>query len=568
MSTFYDLAALGEQLAATKKKLEHSALIGAYLKHLPPDEIAPAARLIIGRVFPETDSRILNLSGSAVGRVLETLVGAPLDWSGDAVDFGDAVERWLNAQGWKSQGQPLQLLDVYHAYEEIAERTGVGSRESKDTRLTELFSRASSVEAKYIVKHLTKEMRVGVSEGSLLDALARTTGIPGATIRRANQVAGDVGAVARAAVLDGEHGLARLALQLGRPLKPMLAQSAETVAGAFEKMSAPQNGAASFALEYKLDGARVQIHKRGDEIQLFSRHLSDITISLPEIAEQARREILAHDAIVEGEVIAIDANGRSRPFQILMRRVGRERDIEVMQREIPVQLFLFDCLYRDGEILLDHPNSERWEALRQIAGAIDLVPRVIPENIAQGEALLQAARAAGHEGLMAKQLASPYTPGERGKSWLKIKPVITLDLVIVASDWGYGRRHGWLSNQHLAARDAESGEFLEVGKTFKGLTDAEFKMITDKLLALKLRQARGTVWVKPQIVVEVAFNNIQRSPVYKSGVALRHARILSFRPDKPVEEIETVQTLRELMRREEAGEGAKEKERENDTELL
>ncbi len=563
MSAFLDLARLGDQLAATKKKLEHSALIGAYLKHLPPDEIAPATRLLIGRVFPESDPRIVNLSGASVGRVLEALIGAPLEWSGSAVDFGDAVERWLNARQWSPHGQPLELMDVYRAYEEIAETTGAGSRQEKDARLAELFSRASAVEAKYIVKHLTKEMRVGVSEGSLLDALARTSGIAGAKIRRANQVAGDVGAVARAALVEGERGLDRLALQLGRPLKPMLAQSAETVADAFEKMAE-----SPFALEYKLDGARVQIHKRGDSVQLFSRHLSDITASLPEVAELARREISAREAIVEGEVIAIDANGRSRPFQILMRRVGRERDVAAMQKEIPVKLFLFDCLYRTGRVLLERANEARWSELKEIAGAIDLAPRVESPTLAQGEAFLKQARAVGHEGLMAKQLASPYTPGERGKYWLKIKPVMTLDLVIVASDWGYGRRHGWLSNQHLAARDAASGEFFEVGKTFKGLTDAEFKTLTEKLLSLKLRDTRGTVWVKPQIVVEVAFNNIQRSPVYKSRVALRHARILNFRPDKPVEEIETVQTLRELMEREESGASDESAETESSPRLL
>jgi DNA ligase-1 len=390
-------------------------------------------------------------------------------------------------------------------------------------------------------------MRVGVSEGSLLDALARTTGLPGVTIRRANQVAGDVGAVARAAILEGEGGLARLSLQLGRPLKPMLAQSATDVSDAFQKMPPP------LALEYKLDGARLQIHKRGDTVQLFSRHLSDITASLPEVAELARGELRARDAIVEGEVIAVDERGRARPFQILMRRVGREREVEAKQQEIPVKLYLFDCLYRDGRVLLDHPNTERWEVLKQIAGGMALVPRIESLTSARGEAFLAQARAAGHEGLMAKQLDSPYTPGERGKSWLKIKPVITLDLVIVAADWGYGRRHGWLSNQHLAARDAGTEELLEVGKTFKGLTDDEFKSLTQKLVALRLRETRGTVWVEPQVVVEVAFNNIQRSPVYKSGVALRHARIVAFRPDKPVEEIETVQTLREMMEREEKG---------------
>lgn len=544
MSLFLHLAELGEQLAATKKKLEHSALIGAYFKSLAPAEIAPASRLLIGRIFPESDPRIINISGAALNRVLENVVGTEMEWSGSAVDFGDAVAQWLTARKWQPVGESLQVLDVYHTYEEIANATGAGSRQRKDDLLALLFKRASIVEAKYITKQVSGEMRVGVSEGSLLDALARNTEVPAAVIRRANQLAGDVGAVARAAILFGEKGLQALALQLGRPLKPMLAQSAETVADALDQIPPP------LAFEYKLDGARVQIHKLDDEVKLFSRHLSDITASLPEIADLARRSLRAKSAILEGEVIAIDANGRTRPFQILMRRVGRERDVAQMQQEIPIQLFLFDCLYRDGQALLDAPNMMRWDALEAVAGDIARVPRRIVETTAEGEIFLRNARAAGHEGVMAKNLQSPYTPGERGKQWLKLKPVHTLDLVIVASEWGYGRRHGWLSNQHLAARDETTGEFLEVGKTFKGLTDEEFKTLTPKLLELKTRQARNVVYVQPQIVVEVALNNVQRSPVYKSGVALRHARIVAFRPDKSPTDIETVQTLREMMARE------------------
>lgn len=266
-----------------------------------------------------------------------------------------------------------------------------------------------------------------------------------------------------------------------------------------------------------------------------------------------KNEIRARDAILEGEVIAIDTHGRARPFQLVMRRVGRERDVETMQQEIPVQLFLFDCLYCDGKTLLDAPNTTRWQTLEKVSGNLARVPREMIETVEQGEQFLRAARAAGHEGVMAKQLASPYTPGERGKAWLKLKPVTTLDLVIVASDWGYGRRHGWLSNQHLAARDETTGEFLEVGKTFKGMTDEEFKTLTPQLLALKLRQQGATVYVQPKVVVEVAFNNVQRSPQYKSGVALRHARIIAFRADKAPDEIDTVQTLRAVMEREEKG---------------
>lgn len=543
MSTFEQLARLGEQLAATKKKLEHAALIDAYFHSIPADEIELAARLMIGQIFPEGDPRVLNLSGAAIERAVEQTLGSTSVFANidGAIDFGDAVEKALTKRKHTRAGAPLTLDEVYRAYEEIADIIGEGSREQKDARLRELFARASPLEAKYIVKHLTREMRVGVNEGALLDALARTTGISGETIRRAHQFTGDIGAVARATLTGGEPTLKQLKLRVGLPLKPMLAQSAKDIAEAFEKMAG-----APLALEYKLDGTRVQIHKRGNEIRIFSRHLSELTESMPEIVDETRREIRARDAIVEGEVIALNADGRPRPFQELMRRVGRERDVIEMQREIPIKLFLFDVLYRHGELLIDQTNAARWNALGEVCGIIARVERVAPRDVAEGEQFLKRARAAGHEGVMAKNLASPYTPGERGKHWLKIKPVITLDLVIVAAEWGYGRRTGWLSNVHLAARDEESGELLEVGKTFKGFTDAEFKALTKKLLTLKTRETRGTVWVKPQVVVEVAFNNVQSSPRYQSQVALRFARVVRLRDDKLANEIDTVQTLRAL----------------------
>jgi len=327
---------------------------------------------------------------------------------------------------------------------------------------------------------------------------------------------------------------------VGVPLKPMLAQSAETAAELFERMDGP------FALEAKLDGARVQIHKQGDSVKLFSRQLSDITGSLPEIVEAVREGLRTKEAILDGEVIAVSAGGRPRPFQDVMRRFGRERDIEQQQKEIAVKLVLFDVLQANGKILMDLPNERRWTQLQKIRGALECVQRTAPESVAAAEEFLRQARAAGHEGLVAKQLASPYVPGERGRYWIKLKPVVTLDLVIVAADWGYGRRTGWLSNVHLAARDAESGELFEVGKTFKGLTDAELKTLTARLLADKLSETGGTVRVKPAVVVEVAFNNVQRSPRYPGGVALRLARIVNFRPDKPPGAIDTIQSLRAL----------------------
>jgi DNA ligase-1 len=561
MSDLLQLAQLGESLAATKKKLAQRALIGAYLKALPREEVAIAARLLIGRVFSESDPRILNLSATAVSRVLQQLTGTAMDWEtiGETVDFGDASEKWLNARGQKPKGKPLQLPELYAAYEAIAQDTGAGSRERKDKLVLALLSRASPLEAKYIVKHLVKEMRVGVSEATVLDGLADVTGIPIASIRRANQISGDMGEVARMALDSGAAGLARLSVRLGVPLKPMLAQSAETMAEAFSKMDGP------FALEFKLDGARVQIHKQGDAVHLYTRQLSDVTSSLPEVVEQVRAGLRAKDAILDGEVIAITAAGRPRPFQEVMRRFGRERDIAEQQKEIPTHLYLFDVLLADIDLCLDWPNQKRWEKLQQIRGSIDAVERIIPRGVADGERFLKRAREAGHEGLMAKQLASAYLPGERGRFWIKVKPVITLDLAIVAADWGYGRRTGWLSNVHLAARDIVSGEYVEVGKTFKGLTDAEFKTLTEQLLANKVSETRGTVWVKPSIVVEVAFNNVQRSPRYPGGVALRLARIINFRPDKSPEAADTIQTLQALQAAESKAPARRKKQTKSET---
>lgn len=546
MSDFSDLAELGELLAATRQKRRHRALIGAYLKSLPEDEIAIAARLIIGRIFPESDPRAMNLSGAAVGHAVEEVTGALMDWGAinAAVDFGDAIEKWLTVCQHVPHGAPLRLAEVYRTYEQIAEDTGPNSRERKQARLVALLRRASPLEAKYLVKHLIREMRVGVNELSLLDAIADAAGVSGALIRRANQVCGDVGEVARVALREGARGLERLSVRIGVPLKPMLAQSADDVADAFARIAAPP------ALEYKLDGVRVQIHKRQDRVWLFSRRLSDITASLPEIAEQVRRDVSAEAVILDGEVIALSKAGRPRPFQDVMRRVGREREVTQFQKEVPVKLFVFDVLAAGDEVFLDRPNGERWAILQRVKGSLEAVPRVVPRDVSEGEAFLRAARAAGHEGVLAKSLASPYVPGERGKHWYKIKPVITLDLVIVAAEWGYGRRTGWLSNLHLAALDAETGELMEVGKTFKGPGDEEFKALTEALLARKRAERGGVVWVEPSVVVEVAFNNVQRSPRYPSGVALRLARIVNFRPDKSPADIETVQYLRELMARE------------------
>ncbi len=480
-----------------------SALVARYLCSVAQDEIALAARMIIGRVFPERRGRPLNLSGAAVMRVVHQIVKITSEQrqgiASEAVDFGQSVQLMLErGMRLQAQGPPLTLREAWQAFQDIAATSGPGSRQRKDELFRILLQRASPLEAKYLTKLAVGEMRHGVSEGLLLDAIASAIGTPLELVQRANMLIGDVGTVADIALRQGNVGLARSAMKLGQPIKPMLAQTATSVAEAFDLLDG------DLALEYKLDGARVQIHKDGEQVWLFSRHLADITASLPEVCALVRQETTARTAILEGEVIAINADGRPLPFQYLMRRLGRVHDIAAMQQKVPVQLHLFD--------------------------------------------FLDAARAAGHEGIMAKNLESPYTPGVRGRHWLKIKPAVTLDLVVVAADWGYGRRHGWLSNYHLAALDEESGELLEVGKTFKGLTDEEFQYMTERLLALKVDEAYGTVFVRPEIVVEVAFNNIQDSPQYKSSMALRFARIVRLRSDKMAAEADTIQTMRRLQR--------------------
>jgi DNA ligase-1 len=385
-------------------------------------------------------------------------------------------------------------------------------------------------------------MRHGVQEGIVLDALARLADAGATEIRRAHQALGDVGHLAALVKSEGCRGLTRVGVQLFHPLKPMLAQSADDVGQAFTALDH------RLALEWKLDGARVQIHKDGNRVRLFSRRLKDITESLPEIVALVGREARAAPAIFEGEVLAM-ADGRMLPFQDLMRRFRRIRDVEATAAAVPVRLYLFDLLLRDGTPLLDTAAEQRWTALQEVRGSMECVARLVPVDAAEGQAFFTRAVAAGTEGVMAKALAAPYTPGVRGKGWLKIKKIVSLDLVVIAADWGYGRRHGWLSNYHQAARDDASGAFVPIGKTFKGLTDAQFRAMTERLLALQVAAAQGTVFVRPEVVVEVRFGDIQRSPQYECGMALRFARIARIRDDKGPADADTLSTVCALYER-------------------
>jgi len=351
-------------------------------------------------------------------------------------------------------------------------------------------------------------------------------------------LAGELTAVARAALVEGQAGLDRFRLELLRPLQPMLASPAGDVSEALERM-----GEAAF--ELKLDGARVQVHKAEDEVRVFSRRGNDVTPAVPELVEIVQA-LPARQLILDGEVIALRPDGAPLPFQLTMRRFGRKLDVARLRGELPLTPFFFDVLHLDGEDLLDHPAAERFAALGASVPGLT-VPRIVTSDAEEADAFFAEALQRGHEGMMVKALDAPYEAGRRGFSWLKIKPAHTLDLVILAAEWGHGRRQGWLSNLHLGARDPENGGFVMLGKTFKGMTDEMLAWQTKKLQEIALGTDGWTVHVRPELVVEVAFSDVQESPQYPAGMALRFARVKRYRDDKTAAEADTIGTVRKIF---------------------
>ncbi len=551
-SLFKSLSELLEKVEATKKRLEIIDLTANYLKTLNSEEIEPATNMMVGRAFPNYSQKSLDVNWSTLTRVLERI--SEFDWNlfrqamASTGDIGSATKAVLEQAKAKKQTQltqkSLTILEVRRALEAIAQTSGSGSRTKKERLITSLLSQATPVEAKYLVKIFTGEMRTGLHEGLMEQAVARAFNVPIKKVQHASMVLGDIGEVAATLKTQGIEGLEKAGFSVFRPVKLMLAQTAQTVNEAL----AEHGGKTAF--EYKYDGARVQIHKQNGIVEVFSRRLTNVTESLPEIVEAVKRNVKAQSAIVEGEVIALDSAGYPIAFQHLMRRFKRIRNVTDMAHRIPLTLYLFDVLYLNGESLITLPYLQRRQMLAQNVAEIPLTEQIITNKQDEAEGFLKEALAAGHEGLMAKQLDSPYTPGNRGKKWLKIKTVLEpLDLVVTAAEYGYGRRKGWLSDYYLAARDPKTGEFLNVGKTFKGLTDAEIIEMTKQLKTYAVEQEGHRVIVIPKIVVEVAYNEVQKSPKYKSQMALRFARITRVRDDKTPEETDSIDKVREIYER-------------------
>ena len=513
---FAALSTLIRELEHTSSRLEKRRRIAELLRSLDPKEVSPAVLMLVAGIFPEAEAKALNVGHATAHSALE------------------AARDTLRAS------EPLRILEVHRRFEEIAVVRGRESVQQRRALLTELFEKSAPNDRQIILSIIFGELRIGVSEGMMLEAIADAAEVSPELVRTAQSFLGNLGKVAEIALRGGAEELQSVALQILSPVKPMLA----SLATDFDEVLQEHGG--QTAAEFKLDGARIQIHRLGDQIRVFTRRLSDVTASVPEVVEVAR-DLKATSLVVEGETLAVDGQQKPLPFQELMRRFRRIHDVETLRKEIPLRLFLFDLLYLDGESWMARPYRERWDRLERLVPAPLLVSRLVSSDRVQLEAFLQQALRAGHEGLMAKNLESPYQSGKRGKLWFKIKPADTLDMVILAAEWGHGRRAGTLSNYWLGVRDGDQWQMI--GKTFKGLTDQQRLDLMQRLLEIKTSEDSWVVHVRPELVVEVAYNEIQASPRYSSGYALRFARVVRIREDKGAMEADTYDRLKSLYLR-------------------
>jgi len=549
---FKALAELCEKLESMSRRGLMVSEVAAFLRGLDVNEISPAVSMILGRAFPLSSGLELNVSWSTVLRVLRGIVQG--DWRvfTDAFkktgDVGSAIKLFLESSRVSKQttltNKRLTIIEVKRFFEEIAKISGKGARDHKARLLESLFSLASPIEMKYIVRVLIGEMRTGFSEGLMKEAISEAFNIPLETISRAMLMVGDLEVLAEIAKRYGLDGFSKLEFKVFRPIKPMLAKDVGSLREAFEVIGG------DVALEYKLDGVRVQIHKSGDEVKIYSRRLTDATNSLLEIVDIVKSGLNVGEAILDGEIIAVGDDGKPLPFQYLMMRFKRKRYLEIPSKMFKLKLYLFDAIYVNGVSLIDKPYIERRRILSEISVGIPLVKQKVTNDLSIAESFLKEALEYGCEGIMIKDIRGPYVPGVRGKFWFKFKQTLEpLDLVIVAAEYGYGRRRRWLSDYYLAARDEVTGKFYVVGKTFKGLSDDELEEITRRLKELAVSEEGRRVYVVPKIVVEVLYNEIQKSPKYECGMALRFARINRIVEDKGPEDADTIQHVREIFER-------------------
>ncbi len=508
MTLFANLVGASERVGATASRVAKVRELAALLRTVPADEIEAAVAYLSGEI-PQ-------------GRI----------------GIGYSMLQAATAQS-AAQSATLSIAEVDRWLTMVADIRGGGSAARRSAALRDLLLRATLAEQQFLVRLLAGEIRQGALAGIMVDAIAAAAGLPTAQVRRAAMYAGSLGAVGRAALLDGPDALDRFQLELFSPVSPMLAQTAADVVEALRML----DGQAAF--EWKMDGARIQVHKDADEVRIYTRSLNDVTDAVPEIVDLVR-SLEQRTLVLDGEAIAFDATGRPLPFQTTMRRFGRKLNVDALRSKLPIGAFFFDCLRFGERTVADAPTEERFELLAQAVPESLRIPRLVTSSATAASAFYDAAIAAGHEGLMAKSLQATYEAGSRGAGWLKIKRAHTLDLVVLAAEWGHGRRTGKLSNLHLGALEPATGEYVMLGKTFKGLTDAMLEWQTREFLAREIRRDRGTVYLRAEIVVEIAFSDLQASIRYPGGLALRLARVKRYRNDKSAEDADTMDSVRKI----------------------
>jgi DNA ligase-1 len=506
---FHELVLTSNAVAATPGRLEKISRLAVLLERLHPEEVAIAIGFLLG--WPRQ------------GRL-------GIGWATVTA-----------ARPHRTAAEPtLELHDVDRAFTTLQSVGGKGSVDERLRLLSELLAHATEAEQQFIAALTIGEVRQGALEGVMLEAVARAAQLPSDRVRRAVMLAGDLGAVAQGVLgTDDKATLSQYQLELFRPIQPMLADSAPSVRDALSQLDRA-------VLEWKLDGARVQVHRQEDRVAVYTRNLNDVTGAVPEVVETVRA-LPARELILDGEVIALDNAERPLPFQVTMRRFGRRLDIGALRAELPITAFFFDVLWCDGEDLLDRALSERLQRLDALLPPNMRVPRVVTGDVNEAQRFEADALSRGHEGVMAKSPSATYAAGRRGSAWLKVKTVRTLDLVVLAVEWGSGRRKGWLSNLHLGARDPSTGSFVMLGKTFKGMTDEMLAWQTTELLSRETGRDGHVVHVRPELVVEIAFNDVQRSAHYPGGVALRFARVKGYRPDKRAADADTIDVVRGFL---------------------
>ena len=550
MTSFLAFAQLCATVEAVSGSLEKIDLVAAFLAGLDEAELSIASCFVMGTVFSPGLDLDLGVGPSILYEALARACGCPagqisdmLRTTGDPGLVAAGIVEKRRPLGFAAfqDSEALSITDVYERFLAIARASGKRSQDSKIKNLQFLFSQAGPLEALYIARLAIEDMRIGVGEGGVRDAVARAfagKGADAASVERGYNLTNDMGLVA----VSARRGtLSELSVMINHPIKMMLAQLGESIAAAIG-----ESGTA--AIEWKYDGARVQIHKDGEKVRVFSRRLENVTASLPEIV-QAARQISAKSAILDGEAVAFGKDGRPTAFQQILKRFRRKYNVEKLAAQIPLRLFLFDLIYLDGRSVIDLPLRERRTLLEEISDPALLADQILSDSAGQAEEIYDRALEAGHEGLILKNPASVYAPGKRGKNWLKIKPVMeTLDLVVIGAKWGEGRRASFLGSYRLACLDEATGKLLDVGWVATGLTDESLAELTEMFRELVLLEKGMEVEIKPAVIFEVAYEEIQQSPNYSSGYALRFPRLVTVRDDKSLEEADSLERVMSLYR--------------------